>query len=76
MPYTRLTGPTLDGTSLSVILVLACSLANGTPLRPAGVHGWLQVAAMETAVSETDVAGLKASHSWVEMLVSKVALLG
>ena len=24
-------------------------------LRPAGVHGWLQVAAVETAVSETDI---------------------
>ena len=41
--------------SLSMILVLACSLANVTQLRPAGVHGWLQVAAIETAVSETDI---------------------
>ena len=41
--------------SLSVILVLVCSLANVTQLRPAGVHGWLQVAAIETAVSETDI---------------------
>ena len=36
-------------------LVLACLLANVTQFRPAGVHGWLQVAAIETAVSETDI---------------------
>ena len=35
--------------------LLACSLANVTQLRPAGVHGWHQVAAIETAVSETDI---------------------
>ena len=38
--------------SLSVVLALAYS-ANVTQSHPAGVHGWLQVAAIETAVSET-----------------------
>ena len=39
--------------SLSVGLVLVCSLANATHLRSAGVQGWLQIAAIETATSET-----------------------
>ena len=34
--------------------MLVCSLESVTQLRPAGVHGRLQVAAIETAVSETD----------------------
>ena len=38
-----------------MILVLVCSLANVTQSRPAGMHEWLQVAAIETAVSETDI---------------------
>ena len=33
-----------------MILVLACSPANLTQLRPAGVHGWLQVATIETDI--------------------------
>ena len=41
--------------SLSVGLVLVCSLANATQSRSAGVQGWLQVADTETATSETDI---------------------
>ena len=32
-----------------------CCLASVSQLHPAGVHGWLQVAAIETAVSESDI---------------------
>ena len=39
--------------SLSVFLVLVFYLAIGTQLRPAGVHGCLEVALIETSVSET-----------------------
>ena len=40
--------------SLSMFLVLACSLANVTQLAPAGVNEW-QGEAIETAVSDTDI---------------------
>ena len=38
-----------------LVLVLVCSLASVTQLRPAGVQGRLQVATIGTAVSETDI---------------------
>ena len=37
------------------LLSCVCSRSNVALLRPAGVHGWLQVAAIETAVCETDI---------------------
>ena len=56
--------------SLSVGLVLVCSLANATQSSSAGVQGWLQVAALRRAISissrhlgnEMDLAGSEGSE--------------
>ena len=41
----------------------------GIQLRPAGVHGWLQVAATGTAVSETDIFASSTCHRNIVTLV-------
>ena len=56
-----------------MILVLVCSFANVTQLRPAGVHGWLQVAATGTAVSETDIFASSMCHCNIITLINEDA---
>ena len=55
--------------SLSVILVLVCSLATVTQLPLAGVHEWLLVAVTGTAVSGTDILASEAEDDVVRASV-------
>ena len=58
-----------------LIPVLVCSLSNVIQSRPTGVHEWLRVAAIETAVSETDIFASTTGHSNIMDLVHMEMLL-
>ena len=61
----------------SVILVFACTLANVTLLPPAGLHRWLQVAAIENAVSETDIfASCTCHYNIITLVYVKMLIVG
>ena len=60
---------------VSLIPVLVFSLSNVTQSRPTGVHEWLRVAAIETAVTETGIFASTTGHSNIIDLVHMEILI-
>ena len=57
------------------LIPVMCSQLNVTQSRPTGVHEWLRVAAIETAVSETDMFASTTDHSNIIDLVHMEMLI-
>ena len=58
-----------------LIPVLVCSLSNVIQSRPTGVHEWLRVATIETAVTERDIFVSTTGHSNIIDLVHMEMLI-